>query len=89
MPCSTHAAALEARYLSSLKSERVAAASKFAPPAAPPKLPSTWQQDLEDALLASKLCSYAQGMAHLRAMSDVPRSPARTAGTLHFSRAAR
>ena len=24
----------------------------------------------EDALLASKLCSYAQGMAHLRAVSD-------------------
>ena len=71
VPCSTHAAALEARYLSSLKTQRSAAAARFATRAAPKTpLPASWQQDLEDALLASKLCSYAQGMAHLRAVSD-------------------
>ena len=72
VPCSTHAAALEARYLSSLKAQRGALAARF--PAASgkkPVLPVGWQEDLEDALLASKLCSYAQGMAHLRAVSDV------------------
>ena len=32
--------------------------------------PSEWQPWLEDALYASKLCSYAQGMAQLRAASQ-------------------
>ena len=71
VPCATHAAALEARYLSSLKTQRTTAASVFADAgAATGALPNGWQRDLEDALLASKLCSYAQGMAHLRAASD-------------------
>ena len=75
VPCSTHAAALEARYLSSLKGQRGAASAKYAASsdAKAPKaaaLPDGWERDLEDALLASKLCSYAQGMAHLRAMSE-------------------
>ena len=73
VPCSTHAAALEARYLSSLKEQRGAAAERFVQPArgtGESNLPAGWQKDLEDALLASKLCSYAQGMAHLRAASD-------------------
>ena len=72
VPCATHAAALEARYLSSLKSQRKEAAAKFTKAKAVNggKLPAGWEQDLEDALLASKLCSYAQGMAHLRAVSD-------------------
>ena len=76
VPCSTHAAALEARYLSSLKEQRTKAARCFASPgstpgaAKPMALPETWRSDLEDALLASKLMSYAQGMAHLRAVSD-------------------
>jgi len=70
VPCSTHAAALEARYLSSLKPQRSVAAARFAPSAPHKKtLPQGWEQDLEDALLASKLCSYAQGMAHLAAVS--------------------
>ena len=33
--------------------------------------PCVLRQDLEDALLASKLCSYAQGMHHLRNVSEV------------------
>ena len=74
VPCATHAAALEARYLSSLKSQRVSASSVLIDQAAAsrpgPMLPEGWKQDLEDALLASKLCSYAQGMAHLRAASE-------------------
>jgi len=71
VPCSTHAAALEARYLSSLRVQRAAAADKFLTATATShKIPDGWQKDLEDALLASKLCSYAQGMAHLRAASD-------------------
>lgn len=72
VPCSTHAAALEARYLSSLKDQRSAAATRFPMAGGKAKraLPESWQKDLEDALLASKLCSYAQGMAHLKAVSD-------------------
>ena len=71
MPCATHAAALEARYLSSLKAQRTQAAALFPAPETPTAAtPAGWRGDLEDALLASKLCSYAQGMAHLRAISD-------------------
>lgn len=73
MPASTHAAALEARYLSSLKTQRVTAADVFPDAGAAATkggLQDGWQRDLEDALLASKLCSYAQGMAHLRAASE-------------------
>ena len=71
VPCSTHAAALEARYLSSLKSQRGEASTLYAETAQKGgALPDGWKADLEDALLASKLCSYAQGMAHLRAVSD-------------------
>eukprot|EP00962_Isochrysis_galbana_P060671 scaffold35409_cov73-Isochrysis_galbana.AAC.1 len=71
------AAALEARYLSALKSQRTTAAHihsaaaatalhegiKVAQPLA------GWAEALEDALLASKLCSYAQGFALLAAAS--------------------
>jgi len=68
---STHAAALDARYLSSLKSEREAASKLLGGPSAQSGAAHQgWQTDMEDALLASKLCSYAQGMAHLRAASD-------------------
>lgn len=72
VPASTHAAALEARYLSSLKAQRVTAADMFPDAGAATEggLQDGWQRDLEDALLASKLCSYAQGMAHLRAASE-------------------
>jgi len=67
---STHAAALDARYLSSLKEEREQAAGLLEGPT--PQLGGGhegWRDNLADALLASKLCSYAQGMAHLRAAS--------------------
>jgi len=70
VPCATHAAALEARYLSSLKPQRSAAAARYGKAATGTgPLREGWEQDLEDALLASKLCSYAQGMAHLGAVS--------------------
>ena len=65
-------AAIEARVLSGLKDERVAA-SKVLPGK------SSWKyngdkneliQCVHDALYASKICSYAQGMALIRAGSD-------------------
>lgn len=56
-------AAIEARFLSSMKDERVAASTIIQGPSAPP-----WQGDgkyliqaVHDALYASKICSYAQG----------------------------
>jgi len=74
VPSPTHAAALEARYLSSLTTQRKVASAQLGDASTLPDkalaLPPGWKQDLEDALLASKLCSYAQGMAHLRAASE-------------------
>ncbi|MFQ5737437.1 MAG: NADP-dependent phosphogluconate dehydrogenase [Acidobacteriota bacterium] len=64
-------ASIEARFLSSLKGERVAASRAMKGPAA------RFQGDKEDfiqcihdALYASKICSYAQGMALIKAGSD-------------------
>jgi 6-phosphogluconate dehydrogenase len=68
----TISAAIDARFLSALKDERVAASKviKGAPVAA-------WQGDgsylvaaVHDALYASKICSYAQGFNLIRAGSD-------------------
>lgn len=70
VPTPTMAAALEARYLSSLKEERAAAADVLQGPS-----PSSLQDggersrlvaDLRRALYASKICSYAQGMNLIR-----------------------
>ena len=57
-----------ARYLSALKDERVAAAEILAPPADCPPVPDakTFVTDLEQALLAAKIISYAQGFTLLR-----------------------
>jgi 6-phosphogluconate dehydrogenase len=60
-----------ARYLSALKDERGTAAGILNPPSSPP--PVTDQQgfiaDLEQALLAAKIISYAQGFALLQTAS--------------------
>jgi 6-phosphogluconate dehydrogenase len=71
----TISAAVDARVLSSMKSERVAASKiiRGVTTAAPVTDPA--QRDeliaaVADALLASKICSYAQGMALMRVASD-------------------
>ena len=68
VPIPTIAAAIDARFLSALRDERQIAAKKLAGPSA------RGSRELVDAvgeaLYASKLCSYAQGMALIRAGSD-------------------
>jgi 6-phosphogluconate dehydrogenase len=71
VPVPTIAAAIDARVLSSMKTERVAA-SVLLTSAATPRVggdsPSLLMR-VRDALAAATLCSYAQGMALLRAAS--------------------
>jgi len=66
-------AALTGRLLSALKDERVLAAKKLSGPAGA-TIPQSEHKKviagLQDALYASKVCSYAQGMALIRAGSD-------------------
>lgn len=72
IPTPTIDAALTARLLSSLKEERVRA-SEHLPGPAPNAVKVDKTQllaELADALFASKICSYAQGMALIRAGSD-------------------
>jgi 6-phosphogluconate dehydrogenase len=68
----TITAALDARILSGLKEERVAASARYTGPASVP-FASTgadpWKNDLRDALFAGRVCSYAQGMALIAAGS--------------------
>jgi len=68
----TIGAALDARVLSSLKDQRVAASALYKG-AAKPGFSSTgadpWKNDLRDALVAARVCSYAQGMALIAAGS--------------------
>jgi 6-phosphogluconate dehydrogenase len=67
----TIAAAIDARVLSSMKDERVAASSVLTgpdPAGGAPDRASTLS-DLHDALYASRICAYAQGMALIRAAS--------------------
>ncbi|KAK1308607.1 hypothetical protein QJS10_CPA09g00145 [Acorus calamus] len=71
----TIAAALDSRYLSGLKEEREAASSVFeSVGVSGPKLGSVDKKrlvdDVRQALYASKICSYAQGMNLLRAKSN-------------------
>ena len=71
VPIPTIAAAIDARVLSSMKDERVAA-SKILGGESPAKFSGDRQQfikDVHDALYASKVCSYAQGMALIQAGS--------------------
>ena len=69
----TIAAALDARVLSSLKDQRVAAGRALAGP--DPRAPFSsqnrdrWTSDLADAFYAARVCSYAQGMALIAAGS--------------------
>ena len=65
----TMAAALDTRYLSGLKSERVAAAAVLSGPdgASAPKVDrAQLVSDVRLALYAAKICSYAQGMNLIR-----------------------
>jgi 6-phosphogluconate dehydrogenase len=68
----TIGAALDARVLSSLKDQRVAASAVYKGTAQAP-FSSTgadaWKNDLRDALFAARVCSYAQGMALIAAGS--------------------
>jgi 6-phosphogluconate dehydrogenase len=70
----TIAAAIDARVLSSLKNERVAAAGPLAGPTPADAYrgedPTQVVDDLRDALYAARICAYAQGMALIRAGSD-------------------
>jgi 6-phosphogluconate dehydrogenase len=75
--CPTIASALDGRFLSGLKEERVAAAafleSQGVPAAAPPASgvdKAALVADVRAALYASKICSYAQGMNLIRAKSN-------------------
>jgi 6-phosphogluconate dehydrogenase len=72
IPLSTIYSAVEGRILSSMKDERIAA-SKILP--APPSEPFTGDRQefidaVQNALYASKIVSYAQGLDLLRAASD-------------------
>jgi len=73
VPIPTIAAAIDARVLSSMKEERVAASAKIGV-AAGFSRPTDREQfiaDVHDALYASKICAYAQGMALIQAGSRV------------------
>jgi 6-phosphogluconate dehydrogenase len=66
----TIAAAIDARVLSSLKDERVAASKALSGPTPNPPAQAERSQlidDLRDALYAARICAYAQGMALIRA----------------------
>jgi 6-phosphogluconate dehydrogenase len=71
VPVPTIAAAIDARVLSSMKDERLAASKKLSSAAATGKVADRQQfiNDVHDALYASKVCSYAQGMALIQAGS--------------------
>jgi 6-phosphogluconate dehydrogenase len=72
VPIPTIGAALDARVLSSMKDQRVAAETRYAAVDARGAFAgstSGWQNDLRDALQAARVCSYAQGMALIAAGS--------------------
>jgi 6-phosphogluconate dehydrogenase len=73
IPIPTITAAIDGRVLSSMKDQRVAASKRIrgvtgAQPSASEK--AAMLAAIHDALLASKICSYAQGMQLIRAGSD-------------------
>ncbi len=70
-PVQTIASALDARVISGLKSERVAASKVLLGPKPAPSFIDKKQlvDDVRHALYAAKLCSYAQGMNLLRVAS--------------------
>ena len=70
VPVPTIAAAIDARVLSSMKDERVAASTMLAGPTpAKPADRERFISDVHDALYAAKICSYAQGFALTQAGS--------------------
>lgn len=67
----TMSAALDGRFLSGLKEERVAASSLFSGPENKPSVDKAQLiEDVRKALYASKICSYAQGMNLIRSASN-------------------
>jgi 6-phosphogluconate dehydrogenase len=71
VPVPTIAAAIDARTLSSMKDERVAASALLDGPIGVPTKTDLagFVHDVHDALYAAKICSYAQGMALIQAGS--------------------
>lgn len=70
-PAPTMAAALDMRYLSGRKDERVAAAAILRGPTEIPNVDrSQIIEDCKNALYCSKICSYAQGMCLIKAASE-------------------
>ncbi|MGB0094283.1 MAG: NADP-dependent phosphogluconate dehydrogenase [Solirubrobacteraceae bacterium] len=70
VPLTGITAAVFARTLSALKEERVAAADRLAGPTATGAGAGSLAEDLEHALYASKIVSYAQGFAQMAAAAD-------------------
>lgn len=71
VPAPTMAAALDARYISARKEERVVASAMLEGPAEMPSIDKAQvKEDLRQALYASKICSYAQGLCLIKAASD-------------------
>ena len=67
----TITAAVNARIMSSIKEERVAASKEISGPSGQITENTTlWINKIRDALYCSKICSYAQGMALLRKASE-------------------
>ena len=67
----TITAAVNARIMSSIKEERVAASEEISGPSGQITENTTlWINKIRDALYCSKICSYAQGMALLRQASE-------------------
>jgi 6-phosphogluconate dehydrogenase len=75
VPVPTIGAALDARVLSSMKAERLAASTRLPGPRPRrwPGAPATWVSAVRDALEASTICAYAQGLALIRAASETYR----------------
>ncbi|OYT70961.1 MAG: phosphogluconate dehydrogenase (NADP(+)-dependent, decarboxylating) [Chloracidobacterium sp. CP2_5A] len=73
VPVPTIQAAIDARVLSSMKAERAAASEVIVGPPTSPEMPNKTDFILlvHNALHASKICSYAQGMAMLSTASRV------------------
>jgi 6-phosphogluconate dehydrogenase len=67
VPAPTMQAAVEARYLSARKDERVAASERLRGPAPARQFDRTLLDAVRDALYCSKICSYAQGLDLLAA----------------------
>ncbi len=74
VPLSIITESVFARFLSSLKAERVAASETLKGPAVKPQAIAiereTFIEQVRQALYTSKICSYAQGFAQMRAASE-------------------